>query len=370
MLKGVREFARDTDWTLHILEYDGSPFPVADLMSVWSPIGCIVEGSGIGVTSETVPCRDFGRIPVVYLGCEASLAPPNATRVVHGAASTANTAARELLSLGLSNFAFVGAKDTIWSERRKNAFCAAIKANGCPTATLDFSPWAGEYRIETQRLKEWLLALPKPCGIMAANDQLAETVLFICHSSNIAVPDDIAVVGVDNNESICENTTPSLTSVRPDFAQGGRLAAELLTRKIKGSSRIKPETVFSVAGIVRRGSTRLFRNKDASVSAALERIWSPSGSLLTARDVLSEFTCSRRNAEIRFKRTTGRSILQELMSARLERAKALLSQTSLPIPEIAACCGYKFPAHFRNAFRAATGLNPLAWRKMQSKHPS
>lgn len=111
----------------------------------------------------------------------------------------------------------------------------------------------------------------------------------------------------------------------------------------------------------------MFCNKDASVSAALERIWSPNGSLLTAKDVLTEFTCSRRNAEIRFKRTTGRSILQELLSARIERAKALLSQTSLPIPEIAASCGYKFPAHFRNAFRAATGLNPLAWRKQQSK---
>ena len=83
--------------------------------------------------------------------------------------------------------------------------------------------------------------------------------------------------------------------------------------------------------------------------------------------VLTEFLCSRRNAEIRFKRTTGHSILQELLSARIERAKTLLSQTSLPIPEIAASCGYKFPAHFRNAFRAATGLNPLAWRKQQSK---
>ena len=116
-----------------------------------------------------------------------------------------------------------------------------------------------------------------------------------CDQGKRAVPDDIAVVGVDNNESICENTTPSLTSVRPDFAQGGRLAANLLMRKINGSSRIKPETVFSVAGIVRRGSTRLLCNKDASVSAALERIWSPTGSLLTAKDVLSEFPCSRRD---------------------------------------------------------------------------
>jgi len=366
MIKGVREFASGTDWKLHVLEYDGTPFPVADLMSVWSPIGCIVEGSGIGVTPETVPYRAFGRTPVVYLGCEAALAPPNAIRVVHDATSTANTAARELLSLGLSNFAFVGSKDKIWSERRKNAFCAAIKANGRETATLDFSPWAREYKTETERLRKWLLDLPKPCGIMAANDQLAETVLFICRSSNIAVPDDIAVVGVDNTESICENTTPSLTSIRPDFSQGGRFAARLLARKINGSSRVKQETAFSVVGIVRRGSTRRFRNKDSNVSTALERIWSPNGSLLTAKDVLKEFTCSRRNAEIRFKRTTGHSILQELMSARIERAKALLSQTYLPIPEIAASCGYKFPAHFRNAFRAATGLNPLAWRKQQT----
>ena len=107
----------------------------------------------------------------------------------------------------------------------------------------------------------------------------------------------------------------------------------------------------------------MFRRKDAEVSAALERIWSPDGVSLSPRDILSGFSCSRRNAETRFRAATGRSVLGEIVAARIERAKRLLSGTTLSVPDVASQCGYRFPANFRNAFRAATGLNPLAWRR-------
>ena len=121
--------------------------------------------------------------------------------------------------------------------------------------------------------------------------------------------------------------------------------------------------VFSVSGLVRRGSSRVFKRKDAEVSAALERIWGPDGVFLTAKDVLSGFSCSRRNAEIRFRLVTGKSVLQELAAARLRRAKKLLVETSLQVSEISEYCGYKFTSHFRKIFHSETGMNPLAWRK-------
>ena len=126
--------------------------------------------------------------------------------------------------------------------------------------------------------------------------------------------------------------------------------------------------MFAISGIARRGSTRRFKSKDAWVASALERIWKPDGARLSPRDVVSDFPRSRRNAEIRFRRAIGHSILDELTNARVDAAKRLLSKTSLPISSVAEQCGYVSIAHFRDAFRNATGSNPLAWRKQNLKN--
>lgn len=367
MLAGVQDFMRGTEWNLVALESDGSPFPVRKLISFWKPVGCIVEGNGKNVTGATIPQNAFGKMPVVYLGCEASVMPKGATSVVHDAVATSNAAARELLSLDFRSFAFVGVCGKSWSARRREAFAAALETNGEKMETIDFDmSTTVDYESEAERLRVWLDALPKPCGLMAANDAMAEIVLSICRMSDINVPEDVAVIGVDDAESICENTVPKLSSIRPDFRQGGRLAARLLVKKLQGDTTQR-RVVFSVYGLVRRGSTRVFRRKDSEVADALERIWAPDGVFLSARDILSNFSCSRRNAEIRFRLMTGHSVLQELAAARLQRAKKLLSDTTLQVSEIAANCGYRFTTHFRKIFRDETGMNPLAWRKANTR---
>lgn len=367
MLAGVQDFMRGSEWSLVALESDGSPFPVRKLISFWKPVGCIVEGNGKNVTEATIPHKAFGDIPVVYLGCEASVMPEGATSVVHDAVATSNAAARELLSLDFRSFAFVGVCGKSWSARRKEAFAAALETNGEKMETIDFDMAATvDYESEAKRLRVWLNSLPKPCGLMAANDAMAEIVLSICRMSDINVPEEVAVIGVDDAESICENTVPKLSSVRPDFRQGGKLAARLLIKKLQGDTAQR-RVVFSVYGLVRRGSTRVFRRKDTEVSDALERIWAPDGVFLSAKDILSNFSCSRRNAEIRFRLMTGHSVLQELAAARLQRAKKLLSETSLQVSEIAANCGYRFTTHLRKIFRDETGMNPLAWRKANTR---
>ena len=368
MLAGVREFAKDADWNVQSFVYDGEPFPVRKLLDFWTPAGCIVEGCGNGVSAGIINHRAFRNTPVVYMGGEPAITPRGAVCVVHDAAAVANAAARELMSIGMENFAFIGAKGKGWSDRRKSAFEETLKLNGRESAAMDVHPTsAGVYGRDAERLRRWFAGLPKPCGVMAADDEIAAAAISICRLSGMDVPNDIAIVGVDDNESLCENTVPTLSSVRPDFRQGGRFAARLLARMMRGGRSARRETVFGVSGIAKRGSTRVFRRRDSAVSAALERIWAADGVSLSPKDVLAGFPCSRRNAEIRFRRATGKSVLEEIVAARIDRAKSLLSGTILPVPEIAAQCGYRHSANFRNAFRSATGLNPLQIKNWMKK---
>ena len=278
MLAGVREFAKDAEWNVQSFLYDGEPFPVRKLLDFWTPAGCIVESCGNGVSAGIIDQKAFRRTPVVYMGSEPTMTPKDAACVVHDAESVANAAARELMTIGMESFAFVGAKGKGWSGRRKVAFAEAMKLNARPVSAIDVHPTsAGVYDKDATRLRKWLLELPKPCGVMAADDEIAATAISICRLSGIDVPNDIAIVGVDDNESLCENTVPTLSSVRPDFQQGGRFAARILARMIHGGRSAHRETVFGVSGITRRGSTRVFKRRDAEVSAALERIAFPEG---------------------------------------------------------------------------------------------
>lgn len=360
MMEGVRNFAQGTDWNIQSVKFDGSPFPIRELLKFWSPIGCIVEASGNRLKKDSIQCRAFGKTPVVYIGGDSLIVPPNATCVVHDANATGEAAARELLAMDLGHFAFLGMKGHNWSLRRKEAFANAMRINGRQFDTFDLSADGKD----NDAVKRWLATLPKPCGIFAASDAVAETALAVCRMAGISVPADIAVIGVDDNEEICENTVPTLTSIHPDFRQGGRFAARLLARKLLSKSKPLRKTVFAVSGIARRGSTRRFKRKDSCVAEALERIWKPGGERLTAKDIVAGFPCSRRNAEIRFRLVTGHSVLDELTEARIRVARRLLTDTQLPVSAVAERCGYVSIAHFRETFRKATGRNPLEWRNL------
>lgn len=360
VLAGIRDFAQGTDWNIQAVEFNGKPFPVRDLIRFWSPVGCIVEASGNELSPGTIPFRLFGSLPVVYIGGDTTLIPRNATCVIHDAVAVGEAGARELMTLGFEHIAFIGWKGHTWSDRRKNAFADALKLNGKELISMDLP----SIDKGIHPLKRWLVALPKPCGILAASDAIADTALNACRMLSISVPGEIAVMGVDDDEAICENTVPTLTSIRPDFRQGGRFAARLLARKIlHPSDTVRTETTFSISGIVRRGSTRISKRRDDCVSTALERIWSKNGASLTAKDILAMFPCSRRSAEMRFRQATGHSVLDELLKARINQAKRLLVDTQLPVSAVIESCGYGSSTYFRDAFRKETGVTPLVWRK-------
>ena len=366
-LSGIYRFARSRGWNVQVVEHEPSRKSIADLLAFWHPSGVIVEG---GVDERGVFLSGvFDRVPTIYLACDQRRLKRSALRVNHDSESIGRMAAREFLSLGLSSFAYFGFTGMFWSEERGRCFDEALRLNGrvAQAFTRRFFE-SGKKVVEKGfrgRFAAWLEKLPKPCGLFAANDLLAIEAMNVCHAIGIAVPEEIAVLGVDNDEIACENAVPTLSSVRPNFEEAGYLCAQLLDERLAHRGRFTGESqrAFAAAGIVRRQSTRHLPQSNAEVAKALETIRLMACEGLKPRDVFGGFTCSRRAAEQRFKAITGNSVQEAINLTRLEKVKDLLAREDVKIDSIAGRCGWKSAAQLRVFFRAAEGVSLREWRK-------
>ena len=161
---------------------------------------------------------------------------------------------------------------------------------------------------------------------------------------------------MDNDELLCENSVPTLTSIQPDFKEAGRLAADLLADLIR-NPRLPPRRLtFGSLGLYRRQSTRIVNSNDSRIIRAVERIRRDACSGLTAADVLAEIGLSRRLAEKRFRAATGRSILGEIQDVRFAKVVQLLRETELPIGQLAGLCGWESDSYLKRFFKKRTGL--------------
>jgi LacI family transcriptional regulator len=193
----------------------------------------------------------------------------------------------------------------------------------------------------------------------------AADVVTAARFENIDIPNELAIIGVDNYEHICEHTTPPLSSIEPDFRLGGRIAATMLLAAIKDGGRFSGERhrSFGPLRIVHRATTRLLSLYDKHVSLALELIRNEACSGLTANKVAKLFPYSRRLADTRFRQATGHSILEEIHSIQLERAKQILLESDRQIKSISDFCGFKHPNSLRKFFLKETGMTLRSWRE-------
>lgn len=366
-LSGIYRFAHPQGWNVQVIEHEPNRNAIAELLQFWRPAGVIVEG---GVDEKGVfQTGLFDGVPTVYLSCNQRQLRKDALRVNHDSESIGRLAAREFLSLGLASFAYFGFTGMFWSEERGNCFANALKMNGRETQmfTRRFFE-SGKQCAERgfrSRFSAWLRQLPKPCGLFAANDLLAVEALNICRAAGLAVPEEVAVLGVDNDEISCENAMPTLSSIRPNFEEAGFLCAQLLGERLACHGRFRGDgrRSFAATGIVRRQSTRILPHADAEVSKALETIRLRACDGLKPRDVLAAFDSSRRSAELRFKAVTGHSVQQAINLSRLERVKELLKRDDVKIDSIAGRCGWKSSAQLRVLFRQSEGLSLSDWRR-------
>jgi len=348
-LAGVYDAARAQNWNVQAIEGTLTAKKIRDLLAFWHPDGVIVE---CGSATNQVEPSAFGKTPAVYLDRNPKTLDTPAFCVSHDSKATAQVAARELLSLRLTSYAYVPwPEPRFWSEERETGFSAALKLNGKGYARFEGKVRAGDTIRLQSRLAEWLVGLAKPVGVFAANDAMAAHVLAAAGHAKLSVPQEVAVIGVDNNEMACENTHPSLSSIVPDFRQAGVKAAEMLAARL-ANPRLKPRTeTFGPLQLVRRSSTSRTAKTDPLVLSARDLIRCRACGGLTAREVAATFPCSRRMAEIRFRAATGHSILDEIQSVRRAKAEELLKDPTLDANAVANFCGYSSANALRNFLR-------------------
>lgn len=362
-LYGVQEVAAINGWHVQTVEGGISKNRIAELRDFWHPIGAIAE---CGSETSIIDTSIFEDLPVVFYAHNPKLLPACVLSVSHDSAETARAAAKELMKTGFDSFAFIPfERKTYWSEERKTAFLSAVKLNGKKCSVFDTGSRQLNHMERQQELRKFLSALEKPCAVFAANDLTAADVVTAAHFEDIDIPKELAIIGVDNYEHICEHTTPPLSSIEPDFRHGGRIAATMLLSAIRDGGKFSGERhrSFGPLRIVHRATTRLLSIYDKHVSNALQLIRNEACSGLTANKVAKLFPYSRRLADIRFRQATGHSILKEIHNVQLERAKQILLESDRQIKTISDFCGFQNPNSLRKFFKRETGMTLSEWKK-------
>ncbi len=283
----------------------------------------------------------------------------------------AQTAATHLMERGLHQFAFCGFVDCPWSSLRERVFFQRIEDMGfrCQVHRIQLanwmqrSNWIQTWEHEQPLLSRWLKALPKPVGLMACNDVCGREVLQACASAGLRVPDDVAVIGVDNDELMCELSSPPLSSVALNLEGAGYEAARLLdglmSKRLKGKYQVRVEPSF----VVTRRSTDVIPQDDPVVAGALWFIRDHAPKPIGVIDVVEVVGMSRRTLERRFLQSMGRSILSEITRCRLERAKSLLRETKLPCLRVSEGAGFGSVKSFNRCFRRFERVSPNEFRQ-------
>lgn len=372
-IDGVYSYARLHGWRIQIVEYDtaavnrlqlgkkGSQPDVAALLKFWHPAGCIVECAG---RAPEFTQKEFSGVPTVFLDRHPSTIHKSAICIYSDAESIARCAAHELLSLGFAHYAYLPwPEETVWSRDRGDNFGRLVKMNG--KTFWSFSPEKSLFdMLAVQRqIGAWVRELPRPCGVFAANDAMAERLVAVCSAAGLSIPEQIAVVGVDDEEQLCENAAVTISSVRPDYEKAGFRAAALLDTFIRNPDCILNSETFGALHVTRRASTRLIRAADVRVLKALDVIRRRACEGLTPPEVVAEMGCSRRLADLRFREATGHTILDEIHSIRLQKVKELLACAYQDTGAIPDRCGYSSLVDLRRVFKQRVGMTMREWRR-------
>jgi len=288
-------------------------------------------------------------------------------RVVVDHAEVGRLAARHMLERGVRQFGFVGYSRHEFSVQRESGFREEVEASGYGVTTFHERTQSAQEPtglwIWNQPLINWLGALPKPVGILASNDVQGAQVSEYCRQLRLLVPDQVAIVGVDDDDLLCELSRPSLSSIALPGERIGYEAALLLDKWLRGSLPRKTVVTLPPAGVVVRQSSDLLAVPDPYVSTAVRFIREHAHFEIHVKDVLREVAIARRALERRFRKWLQRSIADEIRRAHIERSKQLLLTTDLPMASVASMAGLPDGRQLSILFRRATGITPSAFRR-------
>ncbi len=348
LLQGIIDYQRQHDaWSIYLPEQDRGATPPKWIRN-W-------HGDGVIARIETDEiARVVRRIGIPVVDVSAARRLEQIPWVETDDAKVAQLAAEHLIERGFRHFAFCGDSNFNWSVWRSKAFVAALQSKGLncsvfelPSRVSGYHSWPQEKRL----LAKWIKSLPKPIGLMASYDIRARQVLDICRDLEITVPDEVAVLGVDNDPIVCNLAFPSLTSVIPDAVGAGYRAAELLEKMMQGGSSNQESHLLPPLGIATRQSTDIYAVNDEDICLAAKFIRDHACAGITVVDILREIPLSRRVFESRFHKATGKTPHEAILSQRLRRVEQLLRESDLSLEAIAVKAGFEHPEYMNVVFR-------------------
>ncbi|MBC8603735.1 DNA-binding transcriptional regulator [Parabacteroides acidifaciens] len=274
-------------------------------------------------------------------------------------------AAEFFIRKGYKAFAYYGFTDTVWMRERGEGFRDAVSEKGYPVYTFDDGRQLsdGQWNFDAERVSRWLLDLPKPIALFACDDYYALQITEVCKMYNIDIPGDIAVLGVDNDNLLCNISDPALSSIELDVENGGYEVGKLLHQFIEKKITAPADVIIKPVRIVSRGSTERFAVSDKYIGQVLAYIDENYCNPLSVDDLIRIIPYSRRVLEKKFKSETGMSVYQYIQQQRIEKFAALLITTDLPLTEAAAGAGFPDYKNVSRIFVKMKEMTPLQYRK-------
>jgi LacI family transcriptional regulator len=371
LLRGIAGYARQAGPWLFFHEERALADPIPPMLKHWAPDGILVRLAG----DELIKQVRALRLPTVDLYRDEEI-PGIAGVTIHQQALV-EAAIRHFQERGFQNYAFCGFTQVFFSENREAFYIAELKKKGIRPHVFRHPPMKGGRRLAaieahatrfTAKLAQWLKALPKPIALMACNDMRAYQVLNVCNALGIAVPEEVAVLGVDNDPIECELCNPPLSSIDPNAARIGYEGAALLHRLIRGEPPPPRRMLIPPQGVVTRRSTDVLAIVDPDAAAAIQYVRRIALERPAYKKILSDLQLSRSTLERWFQRYLGHSVSAEIFSIRVKHLQELLRKTPHSLEMIARLCGFSHVETMSRLFKREVGVTPGKYRR-QSKNP-
>jgi LacI family transcriptional regulator len=359
ILRGIARYVREHQpWSLYH-EPRGLEKSVPRWLRGWKGDGIIARIGSRRMAQELAATG----IPVVdVLGLVPNLRFP-LVHVDNGAIG--RMAAEHLRERGLRHFGFFGIQAESWSDQRYEGFATAVSdlQDDVPIYQLprDDSGKRSWERAEN-KLARWIARLPKPAGVLVCSDQRGPQFLEACRRAGAAVPDEVAVIGVDNDEPLCEVSLPPLSSIEAAHTRVGYQAAAVLDSLLRGATPPRKPLLIEPREIIARPSTDMLAVGDPVIAAALRLIRDNAATGLRVSAIARQAGLSRSVLQRRFRAILKRSVHQEILAARIKRARDLLVRTDLPLAQVAERAGFKHQEYMGAVFRARVGQTPAQLR--------
>ncbi len=365
LIRGISRFAQTRGpWRLHLLELL-RPADIRRSLDAWRCDGLIARVKTQAIADAIAKYS----IPTVNVSGAATIG--RWPRVDTDDLAVCWLSVAHLLERGYRTFGFCGMPHYEWSRRREALFAAELRRRGHACEAIELASLTLETTVrrpDQRKLVDWIRSLPRPAGIMACSDYCGRVVLEACDEAGVAVPDDVGVIGVDNNELLCELCWPPLSSIAANTERIGFVAAEILAQLLRGSPPSASESLIKPTRLVGRRSTDATSVGEPVVAEAIRFLRAYACGDIGVLDIAQHVNVSRRYLEQQFQKALGRSIFSEIQRVRLETAQRLLGETKWKLEAIAERTGFKHAARMSAVFQQKLHVRPGQYRRrMQNR---